>query len=113
MLTEAIHTPFMSDRFLAIENAKYIFNNMRDIGNEVEFKTNGLIQKRAKEVLMNAIILLNKIEMEGLMNAIEKGIFANIKRPIVGGKGLDGVVEKSDKYLNPFIDLMKNKSLSL
>ncbi|MDE5704196.1 MAG: lysine 5,6-aminomutase subunit alpha, partial [Bacteroidales bacterium] len=29
MPTEAIHTPFMSDRFLSIENAKYIFNNMK------------------------------------------------------------------------------------
>ena len=38
MPTEAIHTPFMSDRFLSIENARYIFNNMRSIGDEVEFK---------------------------------------------------------------------------
>ena len=29
MLTEAIHTPFMSDRALSIENAKYIFNNLK------------------------------------------------------------------------------------
>jgi len=107
MLTEAIHTPFMSDRFLAIENAKYIFNNMKDIGEEVKFKKNGLIQKRAKEVLLNAIVLLNKIEMEGLLNALEKGIFANIKRPQDGGKGLNGVIEKSEKYVNPFIELMK------
>ena len=35
MPTEAIHTPFMSDRFLSIENAKYIFNNMKSIGDEV------------------------------------------------------------------------------
>ena len=107
MPTEAIHTPFMSDRFLAIENAKYIFNNMKDIGEEVKFKKNGLIQKRAKEVLLNAIVLLNKIEMEGLLNALEKGIFANIKRPQDGGKGLNGVIEKSEKYVNPFIELMK------
>nr|MCR5746033.1 lysine 5,6-aminomutase subunit alpha [Bacteroidales bacterium] len=32
MPTEAIHTPFMSDRYLSIENARYIFNNMKDIG---------------------------------------------------------------------------------
>lgn len=38
MLTEAIHTPFMSDRALSIENAKYIFNNMEDFGNDIEFK---------------------------------------------------------------------------
>ena len=31
MLTEAIHTPFMQDRFLALENAKYVMNNMADL----------------------------------------------------------------------------------
>jgi len=36
MPTEAIHTPLMSDRYLSIENAKYIFNNMRKIGDEME-----------------------------------------------------------------------------
>ena len=40
MPTEAIHTPFMSDRYLSIENARYIFNNMKNIGDEVVFKEN-------------------------------------------------------------------------
>lgn len=48
MLTEAIHTPFISDRYLAIENAKYVFNNLKNIGDEVEFKENGIIQKSAR-----------------------------------------------------------------
>lgn len=43
MLTEAIHTPLMQDRYLSIENAKYIFNNCRHIGEEVEFKEGGII----------------------------------------------------------------------
>ena len=30
MMTEAIHTPFMSDRYLSIENAQYIFRNMKN-----------------------------------------------------------------------------------
>ena len=107
MLTEAIHTPFMSDRYLAIENAKYVFNNMRNIGEEVEFKQDGIIQTRAKEVLDNAINLLENIETEGLFNALEKGIFGDVKRAKDGGKGLDGVVQKSQNYLNPFIELMK------
>ena len=38
MMTEAIHTPFMSDRALAIENAQYIFRTMKDFGSELEFK---------------------------------------------------------------------------
>ncbi len=109
MPTEAIHTPFMSDRFLAIENAKYIFNNMRKIGEEMEFKDGGIIKTRAKEVLDNAIELLGKLTSEGLFNALEKGIFGDVKRSRTGGKGLQGVTYKGDNYMNPFINLMKGR----
>lgn len=109
MITEAVHTPFMSDRYLAIENARYIFNNMKNIGDEVEFKTDGIIQLRAQQVLDQALELLQLIEKEGLFNALEKGIFADVKRPRTGGKGLNGVVEKGEHYFNPFINLMKGK----
>lgn len=109
MITEAVHTPFMSDRYLAIENARYIFNNMKGIGDEVEYKNGGIIQSRAQQVLDEALDLLMKIEKEGLFNALEKGIFADVKRPKTGGKGLSGVVEKDNNYLNPFIDLMKGE----
>ncbi|BAX80592.1 lysine 5,6-aminomutase subunit alpha [Labilibaculum antarcticum] len=109
MLTEAIHTPFMSDRYLSIENAKYIFNNMKSIGDEMEFKEGGIIRQRAAKVLDDAIELVEKIEKEGLFNALEKGIFADIKRPKDGGKGLAGVVEKGSNYFNPFIELLHKK----
>lgn len=107
MLTEAIHTPFMSDRYLAIENAKYIFNNMNAIGEEMEFRKDGLIQQRAKTVLNDAITLLEQVNEYGLFEALQKGIFADIKRPINGGKGLAGVSQKGEGYYNPFINLMK------
>lgn len=106
MPTEAIHTPFMSDRYLSIENAKYIFNNMKNIGDEVEYKKDGIIQRRAQEVLDKTLVLLQNIEKEGLFTALEKGIFADIKRPKNGGKGLAGVVEKGNNYYNPFIERM-------
>jgi beta-lysine 5,6-aminomutase alpha subunit len=109
MLTEAIHTPFMSDRYLSIENAKYIFNNMKSIGDEMEFKEDGIIRKRAAKVLDDATELVEKIEEEGLFTALEKGIFADIKRPKDGGKGLDGVVEKGSNYFNPFIEILHKK----
>jgi len=107
MPTEAVHTPFMSDRYLAIENAKYIFGNMKDIGEEVEFKEGGIIRNRAARVLGDAVELLEKIVAEGLFNALEKGIFGDVKRPKNGGKGLDGVVQKGENYMNPFVKLMK------
>ena len=107
MPTEAIHTPFMSDRYLSIENARYIFNNMRNIGDEIEYKKDGIIRKRAAEVLDKAIALLKEMETEGLFTALEKGIFADVKRPRNGGKGLDGVTEKGCNYYNPFVKIMK------
>lgn len=109
MPTEAIHTPFMSDRYLSIENAQYIFNNMKNIGDEVEFKEDGIIQTRAKEVLDKTIALLEQLQEEGLFTAIEKGIFGNVKRAKTGGKGLAGVSMKGEHYYNPFISIMNPK----
>jgi len=106
MPTEAIHTPHLQDRMLSIENAQYIFNNARNIGEEVEFKKDGIIQKRAQEVLAKAEELLRDIENEGIFDTIEKGKFGGVKRSFTGGKGLEGVVEKHENYFNPFIDLM-------
>lgn len=106
MPTEAIHTPHLHDRMLSIENAKYIFNNAKNIGDEVEYKKGGIIQTRAQEVLAKAEALLKDIDREGIFDTIEQGKFGGIKRSFTGGKGLAGVVEKDEKYFNPFIDLM-------
>lgn len=109
MPTEAIHTPFMSDRYLSIENARYIFNDMKSIGEEMEFREGGICRERAKTVLNNAIELLKQLEVEGLFAALEKGIFGDVKRPMNGGKGLAGVVTKGENYFNPFVEKMKNR----
>ncbi|MBW4829052.1 MAG: lysine 5,6-aminomutase subunit alpha [Clostridiaceae bacterium] len=106
MLTEAIHTPHLHDRFLSIENAEYIFNNARDLGNEITFKDGGIIHKRAQKVLGDAEELLRQIEKEGLFPTIEKGKFGGVKRARDGGKGLEGVAKKDEGYFNPFIELM-------
>lgn len=106
MLTEAIHTPFLQDRALSIENAKYVFSNMKDLGSEIEFKKDGIIQKRAQHVLTEAVDMLKDIEDKGLTNVIAEGKFADVKRTMTSGKGLEGVVKKDDKYFNPFIELM-------
>ncbi|MEW9121929.1 MAG: lysine 5,6-aminomutase subunit alpha [Thermotaleaceae bacterium] len=106
MLTEAIHTPLLHDRAFSIENAKYIFNNARNLGDEIEFKKDGIIQKRAQEVLIKAADMLEEIQKEGLFTTIEQGKFAGVKRAMDGGKGLQGVTRKQEKYFNPFIALM-------
>ena len=107
MLTEAIHTPFMADRALSIENASYISRTMADLGNEISFKEDGIISTRARQVLDDACHMLEEIKREGLFKTLEQGKFAGVKRPIDGGKGLDGVVAKHADYYNPFIELMQ------
>lgn len=106
MLTEAIHTPHLHDRYLSIENANYIFSNARNLGDEIEFKSGGIIQTRAQDVLKDAEALLTQIEKEGLFQTIEEGKFGGVKRSRTGGKGLDGVSKKDSGYFNPFIELM-------
>jgi beta-lysine 5,6-aminomutase alpha subunit len=106
MPTEAIHTPLLQDRALSIENAKYIFNNMRHFGDEIEFKKDGMIQKRAQNVLSEAADLLEEIKEIGIMSTIEQGKFASVTRKLDGGKGLDGVTQKGNRYFNPFIPMM-------
>ncbi|MFO7814191.1 MAG: lysine 5,6-aminomutase subunit alpha [Halanaerobiales bacterium] len=109
MLTEAIHTPFLQDRALSIENAKHVFNSARTLSDEIIFKSDGKIQKRATQVLKETAEILKEISDKGLMKALSEGIFGDIKRPMNGGKGSDGVVTKSSEYFNPFIDLFKEE----
>ncbi|MFO7659700.1 MAG: lysine 5,6-aminomutase subunit alpha [Candidatus Cloacimonadaceae bacterium] len=109
MMTEAIHTPHLADRSLAIENAQYIFNNIRDLGNELELVPDGFINQRANEVLAQAVEFLERVADEGLFTAMAKGEFAEIKRPENGGKGQDGVFLKEQDYSNPFMEQMKQE----
>ncbi|HEY8364464.1 MAG TPA: lysine 5,6-aminomutase subunit alpha, partial [Haloplasmataceae bacterium] len=106
MMTEAIHTPFMSDRALAIENARYIYTTMKDLGDEIYFRPGGIIENRAKEVLNKAEAMLAEIEEIGMFKALEKGLFANIKRPQDGGKGLENVFKKDPSYFNLVQEMM-------
>ncbi|PAT01869.1 D-lysine 5,6-aminomutase subunit alpha [Candidatus Izimaplasma bacterium ZiA1] len=106
MLTEAVHTPFMMDRSLSIENAKYIFQAMENFGDEIEFKEDGMINKRANYVLDKAKNMLQEISEVGIFKTLEKGDFAGIKRGFEAGKGLNGVYKKSPDYINVVLDEM-------
>lgn len=101
MMTEAIHTPFMQDRFLAVQNMKMVQNTMKSFGDEVTFKPDGIIVNRARFVLDSAEKLLSSIRENTLFKSLEAGVFADIKRPFDGGKGLDGVFLRAKEYFNP------------
>ncbi|MCX8094769.1 MAG: lysine 5,6-aminomutase subunit alpha [Caldisericia bacterium] len=99
MLTEALHTPFVQDRYLAIENAKYIRRALRNISKEFVIRNGGLIETRAKTIFEKAVQTLEEIESLGLFNALEKGYFSNVKRPKFEGRGYEGVFKKDKDYI--------------
>jgi len=101
MMTEGIHTPFLSDRDLALENVRYVRNSCGNLAEDFHPPANGLIQQRARQVLGESIDLLERICDDGLLSAIADGTFGVTKRPADGGRGLDGVVAKADGYHNP------------
>lgn len=109
MMTEAIHTPFISDRAIALDNASYIEKAFKDFGDEIEFKEDGIIKKRATYVLNQAKELLDEIKSIGIFKTLEKGTFAGISRKENAGKGLDGVFVKSSDYQNPMLDILISK----
>ncbi len=101
MMTEAMHTPHMGDRYLALENAQYVMNNARSLGDEIEFKEGGIIQSRAQKVLEDACEFLEEVRRQGMFKYLEEGRFADVRRPVDGGKGADGVFERTMNYYNP------------
>jgi len=101
MMTEGIHTPFLSDRDLALENAHYVRNAAGSLSESFRPEPGGFIDRRANQVLAESVDLLRRISSEGLLNAIADGTFGITKRPPGGGRGLDGVIAKADGYFNP------------
>lgn len=107
ILTEALHTPLMQDRFKSISSVNYVFNAARSLKDEIEFRKDGFIVRRAQQVLDEAEALLREIEQCGLMQAITAGRFADIARPVDGGKGLEGVFRKGKDYSNPILEQLQ------
>ncbi len=102
MLTEALHTPLLQDRYLSIRNAKYLFEGCRHLMGDVDFRPGGIVETRANDVLERAVAQLEHVATVGLFTALAEGEFADVRRDPEGGRGRDGVVVKAADYCNPF-----------
>jgi beta-lysine 5,6-aminomutase alpha subunit len=107
MMTEGIHTPFLADRDLALENVRYVRNAAGRLGDSFVPAPGGFIQQRAAHVLAESVALLRRICDEGLLTAIAEGTFGITKRPAEAGRGLDGVVARADGYFNPASEFLE------
>jgi beta-lysine 5,6-aminomutase alpha subunit len=107
MMTEAMHNPFLMDRYVALKSADYVHRAWRSMGSEIQLRPGGLVERRANETLGKALALLEEVAREGLMTAIGKARFGDVARSESGGKGLSGVVEREPEYFNPFLETME------
>ena len=107
MMTEAMHTPLLADRYVALKAASYIHRAARGIDEEFTVREDGRIANRAREVFAKAMELLEECHRDGMVAAIGRGHFGDVKRTETGGKGLDGVLEKAPDYFNPFQDMLE------
>ncbi len=107
MMTEAIHTPFLGDRALSLENARYVMSTARHFGDEITFRADGIVERRADAVLRDAHMLLERVAERGLMASIETKTFADVSRTPEGGRGFDGVFERAPDYWNPFEEALR------
>ena len=107
MMTEAMHNPFLMDRYVALKTAGYVHRAWRNLGAEIQWVPGGAVERRANQNLHEAMDLLEEVAREGLMAAIGKARFGDVARAEDGGKGLSGVVEKAPEYFNPLLELME------
>ncbi|TYK45082.1 lysine 5,6-aminomutase subunit alpha [Actinomadura decatromicini] len=106
MMTEGIHTPWLSDRDLALENVRYVRDACGDLAEDFMPRPDGMLVQRAKRVLAESVELLERVADDGLLAAIAAGTFGVTRRPPDGGKGLDGVIRRADGYVNPAIEIL-------
>ncbi|MGI8784194.1 MAG: lysine 5,6-aminomutase subunit alpha TIM-barrel domain-containing protein [Acidobacteriota bacterium] len=102
MLSEAVQNPGIHDRYLALQNARYVANNLKHLPDELEVRPGGILEKRAALVLGQCHDLLEQIAETSLFDSIAAGTFAGIARRRDEGRGLEGVVTKHSQYYNPF-----------
>ena len=109
MFSEAIHNPMLMDRYLSLKATKYVYTACKHLGDEIEFKQDGVVANRARQVLDEALAQLEEVAKDGIWDAIGKGAFADVKRTRTGGKGYTGVAERSPTYLNPLLDALEGR----
>jgi beta-lysine 5,6-aminomutase alpha subunit len=103
MFSEAVQNPLLMDRYLSLKATRYVHGACRHLGDEIEFKRDGIVARRAEEVLSQALTLLEEVRAESIWEAIGRGAFADVKRTRTGGKGFAGVVDRDGDYVNPLL----------
>ena len=102
MFSEAIHNPLLMDRYLSLKATRYVYGACKHLGDEIEFKPDGIVAKRARAgARRGARACSRRSQRDTIWDAIGRGAFADVKRTRTGGKGYAGVVERARGLREP------------
>jgi beta-lysine 5,6-aminomutase alpha subunit len=103
MFSEAVQNPLLMDRYLALKATRMVHGAARHLSDEIEFKKDGIVARRAAAVLDAACTLLEEVRAATIWKSIGRGDFADVKRERTGGRGFEGVLERARDYTNPLL----------
>ena len=117
MMTEAVVTPWISDRDLALQNVRYVMNAAGNLHEDFRPAPDGFIANRARagarrEPSTCSQNIKDDTDTAGdppLLAAIADGTFGLMKRPPDKGRGLEGVARKARDYYNPAIEILEER----
>ncbi len=66
MFSEAVHNPLLMDRYLSLKATRYVHGACKHLGDEIEFKRDGIVARRAEQVLDEALQLLEEVSRESI-----------------------------------------------
>ncbi len=102
MMTEAVVTPLLSDRDIALQNVRYVLDAAgRPRTRTSTRRRTASSQQRATQVLAEAVDLLGRIERRRPAQRHRRRHVRHHETPRRQGKGLDGVAETGRRLLQP------------
>ena len=109
MMTEAVVTPWLSDRDLALQNVRYVMNAAGSLHEDFRPAPDGFIASGPAGARRDhRPARADRCDHDdGLLDAIADGTFGLMKRPADAGRGLDGVARKADVYYNPATEILE------
>ena len=105
MMTEAVVTPWLSDRDIALQNVRYVLNAAGGLHEDFVPAPGGFIQRgparcwARRSTCWSASSTTER--RHPLLDAIADGTFGIMKRPADGGRGLDGVARNAAATTTP------------
>ena len=115
MMTEAVVTPWLSDRDLALQNVRYVMNAAGNLHEDFSPEAGWLHRQPrqgGRSATRSSCSRTSRATSNGLLDAIADGTFGLMKRPADKGRGLEGVAKKARDYYNPATEILEGRAMS-